>query len=51
MSLARWPKEGWSIIADVPQSGELVFNGDPNGLKSIAMILAESILIAVDSPD
>ena len=27
MTLARWPNEGWTTIADVPQTGELVFKG------------------------
>ena len=29
MPLSRWPNEGWAKIADVPQTGELVFNGNP----------------------
>ncbi|HRO48090.1 right-handed parallel beta-helix repeat-containing protein [Agriterribacter sp.] len=28
MQLARWPNEGWAKIADVPQRGELVYQGD-----------------------
>ncbi|MHB9030790.1 MAG: right-handed parallel beta-helix repeat-containing protein, partial [Candidatus Latescibacterota bacterium] len=28
MTLARWPNEGWVKIADVPQTGELVFKGE-----------------------
>ncbi|MEO7393740.1 MAG: right-handed parallel beta-helix repeat-containing protein, partial [Chitinophagaceae bacterium] len=28
--LARWPNDGWVNIASVPQTGELVFAGDPN---------------------
>jgi hypothetical protein len=29
MSLARWPNEGWAKIAAVPQTGKLVFEGNP----------------------
>ncbi len=28
MTLARWPNEGWAVIADVPQTGELVYKGE-----------------------
>ena len=28
MQLSRWPNEGWAKIADVPQSGELVYKGE-----------------------
>ena len=28
MTLARWPNEGWARIADVPQTGELVYKGE-----------------------
>lgn len=28
MTLARWPNEGWVKIADVPQTGELVYKGE-----------------------
>ncbi len=28
MTLARWPNEGWARIADVPQTGRLVFKGE-----------------------
>jgi hypothetical protein len=28
MTLARWPDEGWVKIADVPQTGELVYKGE-----------------------
>jgi hypothetical protein len=28
MTLARWPNEGWTTIANVPQTGKLVFKGE-----------------------
>jgi parallel beta-helix repeat protein len=28
MTPARWPNEGWALIADVPQSGNLVYKGE-----------------------
>ncbi len=28
MTPARWPNEGWALIADVPQTGELVYKGE-----------------------
>jgi len=28
MEPARWPNEGWALIADVPQSGEMVYKGE-----------------------
>ncbi|MCE5249212.1 right-handed parallel beta-helix repeat-containing protein [bacterium] len=28
MILSRWPNDGWTTIADVPQTGELVFKGE-----------------------
>ncbi|MGH2565365.1 MAG: right-handed parallel beta-helix repeat-containing protein, partial [Ginsengibacter sp.] len=33
MMLARWPNSGWDTIADVPQSGELVYNGNTNRMN------------------
>ncbi|MGC4036776.1 MAG: right-handed parallel beta-helix repeat-containing protein [Chitinophagaceae bacterium] len=30
MEPARWPNDGWARIADVPQVGTMVYNGDPN---------------------
>jgi hypothetical protein len=34
MTLARWPNEGWVKIADVPQTGELVFPGQPPHMRN-----------------
>ena len=34
MPLSRWPNEGWATIADVPQTGELVYTGDLHHLRS-----------------
>lgn len=33
MPLSRWTNEGWATIADVPQTGELMFKGDLQHLR------------------